>query len=460
MPVSLTDSDIATMTNQHFDIIALGGGSGGLAVTQRAAEYGARSAVIEQAQLGGTCVNVGCVPKKVLWNAAHIVESARDAAGYGISLPEAQVDWALMRSRRDAYILRLNGVYARNLKKRGVAHIGGRAAFHDAHTVVVGDRKYTADHIVVATGGQPLRPALPGQELGLTSDDFFAMNARPNRVAVIGSGYIAVEIAGVLNAFGSKVELVARRDVVLREFDTLVQSALMREMRNAGIEFHLNTLPVGLAHEANGISIATAEGLRLDGFDSVIWAIGRQPFTKDLQLDRAGLCTDAQGFLLTDAYQQTSVASVYAIGDVTGRSALTPVAIAAGRRLADRLFGGQIDRHLDYTGIPTVVFSHPPVGTVGLTEAQARVAYDMVETKTTDFVPIYYALTERRQRCEMKLVLAGADQRVVGCHVVGDGADEMLQGFAVALRMGATFNDFQNTVAIHPTNAEEMVTMR
>lgn len=448
------------MSQQHFDIIAMGGGSGGLAVAQRAAEYGARAAVIEQGRLGGTCVNAGCVPKKVLWNAAHIVEGARDAAGYGISLPEAKVDWEDMRKRRDAYIVRLNGVYARNLEKRGVVHISGRATFQDAHTVMVGSNRYTADHIVVATGGQPLRPALPGQELGLTSDEFFAMHSRPNRVAVIGSGYIAVEIAGVLNAFGSKVELVARGDTVLREFDTLVQSALMREMRSAGIEFHLNTLTASLAQDAGGIHLTSADGSRLGGFDAVIWALGRQPSTADLQLERAGLRTDAQGFLRTDAYQQTTVASIYAIGDVTGRSALTPVAIAAGRRLADRLFNGQIDRHLDYSGIPTVVFSHPPVGTVGLTEAQARADHAHVEIKTTAFVPMYYALTERRQRCEMKLVLAGAEQRVVGCHIVGDGADEMLQGFAVAMRMGATLKDFQNTVAIHPTNAEELVTMR
>jgi glutathione reductase (NADPH) len=448
------------MSQQHFDIIAMGGGSGGLAVAQRAAEYGARAAVIEQGRLGGTCVNAGCVPKKVLWNAAHIVEGARDAAGYGISLPEAKVDWEDMRNRRDAYIVRLNGVYARNLEKRGVVHISGRATFQDAHTVMVGSNRYTADHIVVATGGQPLRPALPGQELGLTSDEFFAMHSRPNRVAVIGSGYIAVEIAGVLNAFGSKVELVARGDTVLREFDTLVQSALMREMRSAGIEFHLNTLTASLAQDAGGIHLTSADGSRLGGFDAVIWALGRQPSTADLQLERAGLRTDAQGFLRTDAYQQTTVASIYAIGDVTGRSALTPVAIAAGRRLADRLFNGQIDRHLDYSGIPTVVFSHPPVGTVGLTEAQARADHSHVEIKTTAFVPMYYALTERRQRCEMKLVLAGAEQRVVGCHIVGDGADEMLQGFAVAMRMGATLKDFQNTVAIHPTNAEELVTMR
>jgi glutathione reductase (NADPH) len=448
------------MSQQHFDIIAIGGGSGGLAVAQRAAEYGARAAVIEQGRLGGTCVNAGCVPKKVLWNAAHIVEGARDAAGYGISLPEAKVDWEDMRNRRDAYIVRLNGVYARNLEKRGVVHISGSATFQDARTVVVGSNRYTADHIVVATGGQPLRPALPGQELGLTSDEFFAMNSRPDRVAVIGSGYIAVEIAGVLNAFGSKVELVARGDTVLREFDTLVQSALMREMRSAGIEFHLNTLTASLAQDAGGIHLTSADGSRLGGFDAVIWALGRQPSTADLQLERAGLRTDTQGFLRTDAYQQTTVASIYAIGDVTGRSALTPVAIAAGRRLADRLFNGQIDRHLDYSGIPTVVFSHPPVGTVGLTEAHARADHALVEIKTTAFVPMYYALTERRQRCEMKLVLVGAEQRVVGCHIVGDGADEMLQGFAVAMRMGATLKDFQNTVAIHPTNAEELVTMR
>ena len=447
-------------TESHYDLIAIGGGSGGLAVAQRAAEYGARAAVIEPRRLGGTCVNVGCVPKKVLWHAANLMEGARAAAGYGIELPPARADWSEMRRRRDAYIARLNGVYARNLKQRGVMHIDGYAVFEDPRTLRVGERLYTADHIVVATGGRPTLPSIPGADLGLTSDDFFALDARPERVAVVGSGYIAVELAGLLNAFGSRVEQLLRRDAVLRDFDAMVQSALMREMSASGVVFSMGVVPASLERVVGGIVLVTKGGQRLGPYDAVLWAIGREPATTDLQLERAGLATDASGFLRTDIYQCTPVAGVYAIGDVTGRAALTPVAIAAGRRLSDRLFGGCRERRLRYESIPTVVFSHPPVGTVGLTEAQARALHDLVEVKTTAFVPMYYALTERRQRSEMKLVLAGEERRVVGCHIVGDGADEMLQGFAVAVRMGATLEDFQDTLAIHPTNAEEMVTMR
>ncbi|RZL94151.1 MAG: glutathione-disulfide reductase [Variovorax sp.] len=447
-------------TKSHYDLIAIGGGSGGLAVTQRAAEYGARAAVIEPRPLGGTCVNAGCVPKKVLWHAAHLMQGARDAAGYGIVLPPARADWAEMRRRRDAYIARLNGVYARNLERRGVMHIDGYAVFEDPHTLRVGERLYAAEHIVVATGGRPTVPSILGSHLGLNSDDFFALDTRPERVAVVGSGYIAVELAGLLNAFGSHVEQLLRRDAVLREFDALVQAALMREMGASGVSFLTSVVPARLERGADGIVLVAQDGRRLGPYDAVFWAIGREPATAGLQLDRAGLATDASGFLLTDAYQRTSVAAIHAIGDVTGRAALTPVAIAAGRRLADRLFGGRPGRHLDYEAVPTVVFSHPPVGTVGLTEEQARARHDVVEVKTTAFVPMYYALTERRQRSEMKLVLAGEERRIVGCHMVGDGADEMLQGFAVAVRMGATLEDFQDTMAIHPTNAEEMVTMR
>jgi glutathione reductase (NADPH) len=294
----------------------------------------------------------------------------------------------------------------------------------------------------------------------LSSDDFFALDARPERVAVVGSGYIAVELAGLLNAFGSRVDQLLRRDAVLRDFDVLVQTALMREMGASGVVFLTSTVPTSLDRGADGITLMAEDGRCLGPYDAVFWAIGREPAAGALKLERAGLATDASGFLRTDTHQRTPVAGIHAIGDVTGRAALTPVAIAAGRRLADRLFGGRPERHLNYEYIPTVVFSHPPVGTVGLTEAQARDRHDVVEVKTTAFVPMYYALTERRQRCEMKLVLAGDERRVVGCHIVGDGADEMLQGFAVAVRMGATLEDFQDTVAIHPTNAEEMVTMR
>ncbi len=445
----------------HYDLIAIGGGSGGLAVAQRASEYGARSAVVEAGPLGGTCVNAGCVPKKVMWNAAHLMQGARDAAAYAIDIPSPAFDWAELRRRRDAYITRLNGVYKRNLDRRQVTVHAGMASFVDAHTLRVSDQLLTADRVVIATGGRPSLPAIPGAELGLTSDDFFKLDVLPARVAVVGSGYIAVELAGVLNAFGVQVDQLLRRDAVLRDFDLMVQVALAREMTSAGVVIRTGVLPTALALSDDGtLELAAKEGRRFGPYDAVIWAIGRQAATSGLDLQNAGLALDSSGFVPTDVWQCTNVEHIFAIGDVTGRAALTPVAIAAGRRLADRLYGGREGRHLSYDCIPSVVFSHPPVGTVGLTELEARQRHALVEIKTTSFVSMYYALSERRPKCEMKLVLAGKEQTVVGCHIVGDGADEMLQGFAVAIRMGATFRDFQDTVAIHPTNAEELVTMR
>ena len=448
-------------TTLHYDLIAIGGGSGGLAVTQRAAEYGARTAVVEPGPLGGTCVNAGCVPKKVMWNAAHLMQGARDAAAYAIDIQPPRCDWAELRRRRDAYVGRLNGVYARNLDRRQVTVHTGTACFVDAHTLRVGDRTVTADRIVIATGGRPMFPAIPGARLGLSSDDFFKLDVLPERVAVVGSGYIAVELAGVLNGFGSRVEQLVRKDSVLRGFDPMIQAALAREMTNSGIHIVSGVVPASLVRRADGTCDLNArDGRRFSSFDAVIWAIGREPATAGLNLHNAGVSVDSAGFVPTDAWQCTNVPHIYAIGDVTGRSALTPVAIAAGRRLSDRLFGGHDGRHLNYDCIPTVVFSHPPVGTVGLTEPQARQRHAQVEIKSTSFVSIYHALSEKRPKCDMKLVLAGAEQTVVGCHIVGDGADEMLQGFAVAVRMGATLKDFEDTVAIHPTNAEELVTMR
>ena len=448
-------------TTRHYELIAIGGGSGGLAVTQRAAEYGARGAVVDPGPLGGTCVNAGCVPKKVMWNAAHLMQGARDAAAYAIDVQAPVCNWAELRRRRDAYIARLNAVYRRNLDRRQVATHPGMASFVDAHTLRVGDQLLTADHIVVATGGQPLLPAIPGARLGITSDDFFKLDALPARVAVVGSGYIAVELAGVLNAFGASVEQLVRRDAVLRDFDPMVQAALGREMANAGVRIRTGVVPAALTRSRDGtLELAAEGGGRFGPYDAVIWSIGREPATAGLNLHNAGVVSDSSGFVRTDVWQCTNVANIFAIGDVTGRASLTPVAIAAGRRLADRLYGGREDRHLSYDCIPSVVFSHPPVGTVGLTEPEARQRHTLVDTKSTSFVPMYYALTERRSKCEMKLVLAGDEQTVVGCHIVGDGADEMLQGFAVAIRMGATLKDLQDTVAIHPTNAEELVTLR
>ena len=445
-----------------FDLIVIGGGSGGLATAQRAAEYGAKVALIESHRLGGTCVNVGCVPKKVMWYAADLAEGGHDAPEYGFSHSCGAHDWSMLKGKRDAYIQRLNTNYESNLDRRGVTLARGRAAFADRNSVTVNGARLSAPHIVIATGGHALLPPLPGAEHGITSDGFFELPERPRRVAVVGSGYIALELAGIFAALGSSVALVMRTGSALRQFDAMLGESMLKILAAQGVALHTQAVPDALAGEAGGLTLRIRDGRNLGPFDCVLWAIGRASAVADLNLARAEVACDAEGFIETDKYQTTSTAGIYAIGDVTGRAQLTPVAIAAGRRLADRLFGGRGDRHLDYQNIPTVVFGHPPIGTVGLTEAAARERYGDADVTVfkSSFVPMYHALTERKPRCDMKLVTVGPQQRVVGVHVIGPGADEMMQGFAVAVRMGATKTDFDDTVAIHPTSAEELVTMR
>jgi len=448
----------------NFDFVVIGGGSGGLAAAQRAAEYGAKVAIVESGRLGGTCVNVGCVPKKVMWNAAEIADGLEDAAEYGFRLGVAEPhDWPLLKSKRDACVARLNGIYASNLAKRHIEVVQGRASFVDARTVDVAGRRLTAPHILIAVGGRPMLPDIPGADLGITSDEFFELEKRPDRVAVVGSGYIAIELTSIFAALGSKATLVLRGHKALKDFDCMLGESMLKIMRDEGVEIATNAWPFALERTAVGaLDLEVRDGRRLTPFDAVVWAIGRVPAVEGLGLERAGVDLDAYGFIVTDQYQVTSSAGVYAVGDVTGRAQLTPVAIAAGRRLSDRLFGGQPERYLDYENIPTVVFGHPPIGTVGLTEEEARLKYGDagVTVFRSGFVPMYHALTTRKPRTEMKLVTAGAEKRVVGVHVIGPGADEMMQGFAVAVRMGATKRDFDDTVAIHPTSAEELVTMR
>jgi len=449
------------VSSQEFDLISVGGGSGGLACAQRAAEHGARTAVIEPHRLGGTCVNVGCVPKKVMWNAAGVALSLHDAGDYGFDVKVGMSNWAELKRKRDAYVLHLNGIYARNLSAKGVAYVRGPARFVDARSVEVNGQRFSARHMVIATGGKPMLPRIAGAQLGISSDGFFDLGVRPQRVAVVGSGYIACELAASFQELGSEVQQFIRKDRLLTNFDVMLGKSLVREVRAQGMIVHEGVVPAAVREVSGKKALAAEDGREFAGFDCVLWAIGREANVAGLDLDKAGIALDDSNYVITDGFQNTNVSGVYAIGDVTGRAALTPVAIAAGRRLSDRLFGGKPDRHLDYNMIPTVIFTHPPIGTVGASEAEARAQYgDAVKVYIADFTPMYHALTTRKTHTDMKLVCVGPEQRIVGCHILGTGADEMLQGFAVAIRMGATKADFDDTVAIHPTSAEELVTMR
>jgi glutathione reductase (NADPH) len=447
--------------SKHYDLIAIGAGSGGLSVAERAARYGKRCAVIESGKLGGTCVNVGCVPKKVMWYGAEIAHSLEMAGDYGFDVSNNGFDWAALVRKREEFIGGINTWYKSYLSDSDIDEINGHATFVDAHTLKVGNKTYTADHIVISTGGRPITPDVPGSEMGIDSDGFFALTEKPERVAVVGAGYIAVEVAGVLNALGSDVSLYLRKQHFLRSFDAMLREGLMEQMIEDGVSIFPSTQVGSVVKENGKLTLVCDKGSRTEGIDQIIWAIGRVPNSDSIALQNAGLKVDQHGYIKTDEYQNTGIDGVYAIGDVTGREQLTPVAIAAGRRLADRLFNNQPERKLDYENIASVIFSHPPIGTVGLSETEARKLHgDAVKIYQTRFTPMQYAFTERGVHTAMKLVTVGAREKVVGCHILGPGADEMLQGFAVAIRMGATKQDLDDTVAIHPTSSEELVTMR
>jgi len=447
---------------KHYDLIAIGGGSGGLSAAERAAKYGAKCAVIEAGKLGGTCVNLGCVPKKVMWYGASLAQMLGDAPDYGFDLEYKGFDWATLKRKRDTYVNNINTWYHTYLADSNIDEIVGYARFIDSNTLEVEGQRYSADHIVVAPGSRAVIPPVAGAELGMTSDGFFALEEQPRRVAVVGSGYIAVELAGVLNALGTEVTMFLRREHLLRKFDAMLRETLMEEMLNDGINIISSAQLERVVEGADGrIEIHCASGQVHAGFDKLIWAIGREPSSAGLELEQAGVEIDSEGFILVDEYQNTNIPGIYALGDVTRAPQLTPVAIAAARRLSDRLFGGMQDRRLDYSLVPTVVFSHPPIGTVGLSEGEARETHgDAVKVYQTRFTPMYNAFTQRESKVAMKLVCVGAREKVVGCHMIGMGCDEMLQGFAVAIRMGASKLDLDDTIAIHPTASEELVTMR
>lgn len=445
-----------------FDFIVIGGGSGGVATARRAAQYGVKVLLIEEGRLGGTCVNVGCVPKKIMWHAAQIKHAFGDAPGYGFEAAAPAHDWGKLVARREAYIQRLNGIYANNLASAGVTVVAGQASMLDGKRVNVNGQEYSAEHILIATGGHPSWPEIPGAALGTDSDGFFALEACPKNVAIVGSGYIAVELAGVLQTLGANVTLLLRKTHVVKQFDAMLGEKLLDHLYESGVNVVTETEVASLCQADAGVHVEYDTGRSAETFDTLIWAIGRNPNIHGLNLETAGIDVDAKGNIQTDKYQNTNVPGIYAVGDVTGRLELTPVAIAAGRRLADRLFNSQTERHLDYENVPTVVFTHPPIGTVGLSEADARKQFGEAEVKvyTSHFNALYYGVLEHKSPTDMKLVCVGKQEKVVGVHVIGEGADEMLQGFAVAVRMGATKADFDDTVAIHPTSAEELVTMK
>ena len=448
--------------NKEYDFIVIGGGSGGIASARRAAQHGATTLVVETGPLGGTCVNVGCVPKKVMWTTSQIKDALDLASSYGFDIQRKGFDWSTIKNARDNYITRLNGIYGHNLDKSGVDVIKGEARFISASCIQVGGIEYQGKHILVATGGRPSVPDILGADLGITSDGYFELDHQPHKILVIGAGYIATELAGLMHGLGSEITMLLRKDILLRGFDQDIYRTVMSQMQDSGIEI-LTGISLESLQEDNGkLGFVDPSGNSRSGYDCIIWAVGRQPNTDNLDLAKAGVELDERGYIQTDEFQNTSQSNIYAVGDVTSRAQLTPVAIAAGRRLSDRVFNNQLDSKLDYNCIPTVIFSHPPVGTVGMSESQAIAEFgdETVRVYRNSFVDMRFAVADHKPRTLVKLVVQGESERVVGCHVVGHGADEMIQGFAVAIKMGATKSDFDNTVAIHPTAAEELVTLR
>eukprot|EP00011_Vannellida_sp_DIVA3-517-6-12_P005505 CAMPEP_0114621442 /NCGR_PEP_ID=MMETSP0168-20121206/9231_1 /TAXON_ID=95228 ORGANISM="Vannella sp., Strain DIVA3 517/6/12" /NCGR_SAMPLE_ID=MMETSP0168 /ASSEMBLY_ACC=CAM_ASM_000044 /LENGTH=450 /DNA_ID=CAMNT_0001832641 /DNA_START=101 /DNA_END=1453 /DNA_ORIENTATION=+ len=446
---------------QEFDLVVLGGGSGGIASARRAAEYGAKVAVVESGRMGGTCVNVGCVPKKVMWNTADLRERLHDAADYGLTVGDVSFTWATIKEKRDAYVKRLNGIYERNLGNSKVALFRGAAKFVGPNTVRVNDTILKGKHTLIATGGRPFVPNVPGAEHGITSDGFFELEDLPKRTAVLGAGYIGVEIAGILNALGSKTTVIYRGSSLLRTFDETLSKTLEEEMVKAGVEIKFNNNIKAVKKNDDGsLELELTEGSSMT-VDTLLWAAGRKPNT-DIGLEAAGVKLTDRGFIEVDEFQNTSQENCHALGDVCGKALLTPVAIAAGRKLVARLFNGADGLKLDYDNIPTVVFSHPPIGTIGLTEAEAKEKFgeDNIKIYKSGFTPMYHAVTERKTMTRMKLICQGPDEKVVGLHGIGIGVDEMVQGFGVAIKMGATKADLDSCVAIHPTSSEEFVTMR
>lgn len=447
--------------SKHYDYLVIGAGSGGIASANRAAQYGKKCLLIETSKIGGTCVNVGCVPKKVMWYSAQIADAIlKYGPDYGFETELKKHHWSQLIHNRQAYIERIHASYQSGIEKNQIDYVHGFAHFINQNTVEVDGQLFTADHILIATGTEPSIPNIAGAEYGMDSNGFFDLKVQPKTVVIVGSGYIAVELAGVLNALGTKVKLLLRKDKPLRNLDSFLSETLLQCMQKEGIEVLTQVSPTNVEKTEHGVRISLNNQTQHD-VETLIWAIGRQANTTNLHLENAKVEVNKNGYIKVDQFQNTSQKGIYAVGDITGNIALTPVAVAAGRKLSERLFNQKSDEYLDYRNVATVVFSHPPIGTVGLSEAQAKEIYgeENIAIFNSSFTSMYTAITQHRQPSKMKLVCLKPSLNILGIHGIGYGMDELLQGFAVALKMGATKFDLDQTIAIHPTAAEEFVTM-
>ncbi len=447
------------MPRYDFDLFTIGAGSGGVAGSRRAAGYGARVGICEEWRIGGTCVLRGCVPKKLLVYGAQFADGFADAAGFGWTVPPAQFDWPSLIAAKDKEIGRLSQIYINMLNNSGVEIVDGRGVVCDPHTVEVAGRTYTADKIMIAAGGHPTVPNIPGIEHVISSNEALDLAALPRRIVIVGGGYIAVEFAGIFAGFGSEVVEIIRREDLLYGFDDDLRVMLAQEMRNRGVEIHTRTQVARIVkapHE--GYSVFTTIGREISA-DLVMYATGRKPNTRGLGLAEAGVELNDNGAVVVDEWQRSSVPNIYAVGDVTDRINLTPVAIGEGRAIAETLYNNNPIR-MDHRDVPSAVFSQPPIGTVGLTEEEARREYGEVDIYSARFKPMKNTLSGRDERAFMKLVVDAASDRVLGCHMLGQDAPEIIQGLAVAIKCGATKKQFDQTVGIHPSAAEEFVTMR
>ncbi len=442
----------------EYDLFVIGAGSGGVRASRVAAQLGARVAVAEERYLGGTCVNVGCIPKKLLVYASEFSDAFADAAGFGWTAGASRFDWGALIANKDKEIARLNRVYEQLLTNAGVTIIDGRATLVDAHTVAIGAERITARYMLVAVGGWPAAPRIPGAELAISSNEAFHLHAMPERAIVVGGGYIGVEFAGVFRGLGAEVTLVHRGDLFLRGFDDDLRTALADEMRKRGVALRFNTLLERIEKRGAGVRATLGNGETIDAA-LVLLATGRRPNTHGLGLEAAGVKLDGAGAIVVDRHSRTSVEHIFAVGDVTNRRNLTPVAIAEGRAAAETMFGKRA-MAIDYDNVPSAVFSHPPIATVGLTEMEARARFGAVDIYKSAFRPLKHTLSGRDERTLMKLVVEPKSDRVLGCHMIGADAGEIIQGLAVALQCGATKRQFDATIGIHPTAAEEFVTMR